>query len=112
MNVGNSAGLAVPSPDGKRVAYVTFSARPMESRPDLNFWGGSAVWVIASDGKGQPLQVTTRNEDTTYDLNWIGSQSLVFDRISDTHLYSLATLGGDRPGVIDETSRLNSKPRK
>jgi len=92
VNIGNSAGLAVPSPDGKRIAFVSFSARPSKNRSDLKFWGSSAVWVIASDGKGQPLQVTARSEDTTYDLNWAGSHSLVFDRISDTGLYSHARL--------------------
>jgi len=92
FHVGNAAGLAVPSPDGKRVAYVTFTARPMERRPDLKFWGGSVIWVVASDGKGQPLQVTAVNEDTIYDLNWVGNDSLVFDRISDMEFYSHARL--------------------
>jgi hypothetical protein len=64
----------------------------MKTLADLKFWGSSAVWVVASDGKAQPLQVTTPNEDTTYDLNWAGGHSLLFDRISDTDFYSHARL--------------------
>jgi hypothetical protein len=92
LNVNNPAGLALPSPNGKRVAYVTFRPRPMKGRPDLKFWGGTVIWTVRSDGKGKPLQITLRNEDTTYDLNWAGNHSLVFDRISDTVFYSHARL--------------------
>jgi hypothetical protein len=87
-----SAGLAVPSPDGKRVAYVTFTPRPMKVRPDLKFWGGTTIWTVPVDGKGKPQQVTSANEDTTYDLKWAGNDRLVFDRISDTLFYSHARL--------------------
>lgn len=86
------AGLAVPSPDGKRIAYVTFSPRPMKVRPDLKFWGGTVIWTVPSDGKDQPLQITLPNVDTTYDLHWVGNHNLVFDRVSDTPFYSHARL--------------------
>ena len=92
FHVGNPAGLAVPSPDGKRIAYVTFTPRPMKDRPDLQFWGGSVIWTVGSSGDSHPLRVTTLSEDTTYDLNWLGNQSLVFDRISDTLFYSHSRL--------------------
>jgi hypothetical protein len=92
LHVKSPAGLAVPSPDGKWVAYITFSPRPMKVRPDLKFWGGTVIWTVPSDGKDKPLQITLPNEDTTYDLNWAGNHSLVFDRVSDTMLYSHARL--------------------
>jgi Tol biopolymer transport system component len=87
-----SAGLAVPSPDGKQVAFVTFTPRPMKVRADLKFWGGTTVWTIPVGGKGKPQQVTTPNEDTTYDLNWMGNDRLVFGRIADQIFYSHARL--------------------
>jgi hypothetical protein len=92
LNVTDPAGLAVPSPDGKWVAYAAFTPRPTKDRPDLKFWGGTVIWAAPSDGKGKPLQITSPNEDTTYDLNWAGNQRLVFDRISDTPFYSHARL--------------------
>lgn len=92
LHVTNPASLAVPSPDGKRVAYITFTPRPMKVRPDLKFWGGTVIWRVPLDGKGKPLQVTSPNQDTTYDLNWAGNHRLVFDRISETPVYSHARL--------------------
>jgi len=94
FHVGNPTGLAVPSPDGQRIAYVTFSPRPMKGRPDLKFWGGTVIWTVEwlSQGNRKPVQVTTLSEDTTYDLNWLGDHNLVFDRISDTTFYSHARL--------------------
>ena len=35
-----AAGLVVPSPDGRYIAYATFEPRPMKHRHDLKFWGG------------------------------------------------------------------------
>ncbi len=92
LHVSSPAGLAVPSPDGKRVAYVTFTPRPMKVRPDLKFWGSTIIWTVPLDGKAKPRQVTSRNEDTTSDLNWAGNDRLVFDRISDMPFYSHARL--------------------
>jgi hypothetical protein len=96
FHVENPAGLAVPSPDGKRIAYVTFTPRPMQGRPDLKFWGGTVIWTVESNGNRQPLQVTTPNKDTTYDLKWLGNHNLIFDRISDTTFYSHARLWSAR----------------
>lgn len=92
LHVNSPSGLAVPTPDGKWVAYMTFTPRPMKVRPDLKFWGGTVIWTVPSDGKDKPLQITLPNEDTTYDLNWAGNHSLVFDRISDASFYSHARL--------------------
>jgi hypothetical protein len=86
------AGLPVPSPDGKRIAYVTYTPRPEKLRPDLKFWGGTAIWTIAVDGKGEPERVTSANQDTTYDLKWLGNDRLVFDRIADEIFFAHARL--------------------
>ena len=75
-------GLAIPSPDGTLVAYATFSARPRNGRKDLDFWGGSSLWIVPSEG-GAPRQVTNSSEDETYDLRWLTRESLIFDRIGE-----------------------------
>jgi hypothetical protein len=76
------AGLAVPSKDGRSIAYVTFTPRPRKIRPDLQFWGGSTIWIVASSG-GEPTQITRPNDDETYDLRWLTETSLIFDRVGD-----------------------------
>ncbi len=75
-----NAGLPVPSPDGKLIAYVAFTPGLVEHRPDLEFWGGSTIWVISTEG-GAPRQVTLPSKDETYDLRWLTNSSLIFDRI-------------------------------
>jgi hypothetical protein len=92
LRVTEQAGLAVPSPDGKRVAYVTFTSRPQKIRPDLKFWGGTVIWTVPTDGKGDRVQITSSNDDTTYDLNWASNDRLVVDRVSDTVFYPHARL--------------------
>src|SRR6516162_6999789 len=81
------AGLATPSPDGKYVAYVTFEPRPRNLRPDLQFWGGTLVWVVSLTGTPHWHPVTLRSPDETYDLRWLNDHTLVFDRVADVPLY-------------------------
>jgi hypothetical protein len=81
--IDGQAGLATPSPDGKCVAYLTFAPRPRKTRPDLQFWGDSIIWVMPFAPEGKPTAVTEKNPATTYDLRWIGNHSLVFDRFDD-----------------------------
>ncbi|HEY1756993.1 MAG TPA: hypothetical protein VGG72_16585 [Bryobacteraceae bacterium] len=85
LTLSQPAGLAVPSPSGEWVAYVAFDGRPMKARPDLTFWGNSAVWVVQATGKPSPRQLTQTDPDTTSGLRWLGNDSLVFDRISENH---------------------------
>jgi hypothetical protein len=92
LNSTQKAGLPVPSPDGRYVAYATFVPRLRKLRPDLTFWGGTEIWTVPADGTGGPKQITLPSEDTTYDLNWAGNTGLVFDRIADTPFYSHARL--------------------
>jgi hypothetical protein len=75
-------GLAIPSADGRLVAYATFSPRPIKGRNDLEFWGGSSLWVVPSGG-GAATQITSPSEDKTYDLRWLTQDSLIFDRIGE-----------------------------
>jgi Tol biopolymer transport system component len=75
-------GLAIPSPDGRLIAYATFSPRPVKGRKDLEFWGGSSLWIVPTGG-GAPTQVTNPSEEETYDLRWLTQESLIFDRIGE-----------------------------
>ncbi len=85
--VKGPAGLAAPSPDGHLVAYVTFEPRPRKERPDLQFWGGTQVWVVSPSGKPEPRAVTQKSPDETYDLRWLDEHALVYDRVADVPLF-------------------------
>jgi hypothetical protein len=85
--LGRPAGLAVASPDGQSIAYVTFKSRPMTRRRDLKFWGDSAVWVF-SLADSRPRQITAEDQATTSGLRWLGNDSVVFDRI-DENIFSM-----------------------
>lgn len=87
-----TAGLAVPSPNGKQVAYVTFEGTPMEARPDLTFWGRTTIWAIAVNGSAKPRPVTRQAAETTYCLRWLSDSELVFDRVADEVLYRQARI--------------------
>jgi WD40-like Beta Propeller Repeat len=81
------AGLPVPSPDGQWIAYVTFEARPKRIRPDLQFWGGTTIWVVSISAGGAARAVTQKNTDEVLDLKWLGNDNLVFDRVADEVFY-------------------------
>lgn len=81
--IDGQAGLATPSPDGKSVAYLTFDPRPRNTRSDLQFWGGSIIWILPLAPEGKSTAITQKNPATTYDLRWIGNHALVFDRFDD-----------------------------
>jgi len=85
-------GIAAPSPDGRSIAYVTFEPRPQEGRPDLQFWGGTRLWVVSFRGKWEPLGVTQQSPDETYDLRWLDHRTLVFDRVADVMFYKQARI--------------------
>ena len=85
-------GIAAPSPDGRSIAYVTFEPRPKERRPDLQFWGGTRVWIVSLSGKSEPLGVTQQSPDETYDLRWLDDRTLVFDRVADVMFYKRARI--------------------
>ena len=87
-----TAGLAVPSPDGKHVAYATFEGTPMEARPDLTFWGRTTIWVVPVNGSAKPRPVTRQAPETTYCLRWLSDSELVFDRVADEMLYRQARI--------------------
>lgn len=86
-----NAGLPVPSADGTRVAYVTFTPRPLKLRPDLRFWGDAVVWIVDSQD-GKAVAVTKATSDTIFDLRWLDGSTLLFDRISDEPFYRHARI--------------------
>ena len=87
IQINGSAGLAAPSPDGRLLAYVTFEPRPRKERPDLQFWGGTRVWVASLIDKRDPRALTQKSVDETYDLRWANDHMLVFDRVADVVSY-------------------------
>jgi hypothetical protein len=87
IQINGTAGIAAPSPDGQSVAYVTFEPHPQKGRPDLQFWGGTRVWIIPLGDKMEPRPVTQKSVDETYDLRWLGDHTLVFDRVADVVFY-------------------------
>jgi hypothetical protein len=92
IQVGGTAGLAAPSPDSQLIAYVTFEPRPQKMRPDLQFWGGTRIWVVPVGGKPEPRPVTRKSLDETYDLRWLDDRTLVFDRVADVPFYQQARI--------------------
>jgi hypothetical protein len=56
------------SPDGESVAYVTYEPRPMKTRPDLQFWGGTTIWVVPASAGATPRAVTQKSQHEVYDL--------------------------------------------
>lgn len=89
-DVTGAAGLPAASPDGESIAYVTYVPRQRKSRLDLQFWGGTSIWVVAAFAASAPREVTGKSEDETYDLKWLNNDSVVFDRIADEVLYKNA----------------------
>jgi Tol biopolymer transport system component len=87
IRINGTAGLAAPSPDGQFIAYVTFESRPQKVRPDLQFWGGTQVWVVSLVDKPEPRPVTQKSVDETYDLRWLDDHTLIFDRVADVAFY-------------------------
>jgi Tol biopolymer transport system component len=91
-DVGDKAGLAVPSPDGEFVAYVTFEDRPWRPGDYQKFWGGTTLWVSSTVSGARPYPVTQKNQDTTYCMRWLNNNQLVFDRLADEFFYTKARL--------------------
>jgi hypothetical protein len=83
LKTDQPAGLAVPSPNGESVSYVTFKSRAMKNRPDLKFWADTVVWVTPTVEGGIPRALTEADSATTSGLRWLGDDSLVFDRIDE-----------------------------
>jgi hypothetical protein len=90
--VDGYTGLPVASPDGQSIAYVTFEPRPMKERPDLQFWGGTTIWVAPASALSTPRPITQKNQDEVYDLKWLSNDTLVFDRVADEIFYGHARI--------------------
>jgi len=90
IKVDGPAGLPVASPSGQLVAYVRFEPRPMRSRSDLQFWGGTTILVVPVSVSAIPRALTMKNRDEVYDLKWLENDTLVFDRVADESFYAHA----------------------
>jgi hypothetical protein len=88
MPLSRPAGLPVASPDGHWIAYVTFDPTPRDVRPDLLFWGGTTIWVVAAERGAKPRAATRKAAETTCDLSWVNYVEVVFDRIGPEAFYS------------------------
>jgi hypothetical protein len=91
IEIQGQAGLPTPSPDGRSIAYVTFEPRAMKDRPNLQFWGGTTMMVVSAAGS-KPRSVTQKNSDEVYDLKWLNSSTIVFDRVADELFYKHARI--------------------
>lgn len=92
IRISGRAGLPAVSPDGKSIAFVTFEPHPMRSRPDLQFWGGTTIWVVPASGESAARALTAKNPDEVYDLKWLGNGTVVFDRVADWDFYQHARI--------------------
>ncbi len=90
--IDGPAGLPVPSPDGRFIAYVTFEPRLMQDRPDLQFWGGTTILIVSTSPGSKPYSVTLKNPDEVYDLKWLNVGTLIFDRVADEGFFRHARI--------------------
>jgi hypothetical protein len=81
------AGLAVPSPDGRAIAYATFAGAPRPNGagtpPTFHTTG---IWIVHVEAVSQPRRLTGPTVSSTYDLRWLDNQHLVFDRSEQLRL--------------------------
>jgi WD40-like Beta Propeller Repeat len=92
IEINGAAGLPVAAPDGNSVAYVTYELRPMKACADLQFWGGTIIWVVPSIAGSAPRAVTQKSPDEVYDLKWMNNGMVVFDRVADEVFYKQARM--------------------
>lgn len=82
-SLDDPAGLAVPSPDGKLIAYATFKGRRSKWNEYQTDWADARIWVVPVDSSCSPVAVSRYVTDTTYSLRWLNNAELVFDRFND-----------------------------
>jgi hypothetical protein len=84
LHTEEPAGLAVPSPDGRAIAYATFASRPRTSGGgNLRIWNCTGIWVVGLQAPNQPRRLVGQTSDSTLDLRWLDNEHLVFDRIQE-----------------------------
>lgn len=84
LHTEEPAGLAVPSPDGRAIAYATFASRRRTPGDVYNLiWNCTGIWVVGLDPPSQPRRLTGPTPSETYDLRWLDNGLLVFDRIEE-----------------------------
>jgi hypothetical protein len=58
----------------------------------MQFWGGTRIWLVSTNGKPESHPVTEKSLDETYDLRWLGDDTVVFDRVADDVFYKQARI--------------------
>lgn len=82
IQINEPAGLAVPSPDGRAIAYATFDSRPPgPTDGSNNVWFCTGIWVVELGKDKPPLRLTQSSPENTLDLRWLDDTHLVFDRV-------------------------------
>jgi len=85
LHTREPAGLAVPSPDGRLIAYATFASRPPAANAmgNLPVWNCSGIWVVGTQASSEPVRVAGPSPESTLGLRWLGNERLVFDRVEE-----------------------------
>jgi hypothetical protein len=82
LNPGEPSGLAVPSPDGRAIAYATFASRVrQDGGGNSPVWNCTGIWMVRLDDPTHSRRVTGPAPASTYDLRWLDNENPVFDRI-------------------------------
>lgn len=82
LRTAEPAGLAVPSPDGRLIAYATFASRPpTDGMGNAPIWNCTGVWVVGVQTSVEPLRVAGPTLESTLDLRWLDDNHLVYDRV-------------------------------
>jgi hypothetical protein len=82
LRTAEPAGLAVPSPDGRAIAYATFASGPQTSGAgNMPIWNCTGIWVVGVEEPSSPRRLVEQTPSLTYDLRWLDNGHLVFDRI-------------------------------
>jgi hypothetical protein len=81
LGTQDPAGLAVPSPDGRAIAYATFASTPRPNVGSPPIFHTTGIWIVDVEGESKPRRLAGPTASVTYDLRWLDNQHLVFDRI-------------------------------
>ncbi len=96
VKTSEPAGLAVPSPDGRAIAYATFASTPRNPGDIYNLtWKCTGIWIVGIEPSAQPHRLTGPILAVTYDLRWLDNETLIFDRVEQgippkAHLWTVA----------------------
>ena len=79
VRTSEPAGLAVPSPDGRLIAYATFASRSQtNSLGNSPIWNCTGIWVVGTEAPAEPVRLTGPAPESTFDLRWLDNEHLIF----------------------------------